>query len=114
MTRDYAFRKMLDRSDALKEFTAMFLEPDLLLRLRIKNALQNHWIKMGKIRTPDDVHDAFERVEVQKNTMYVPIISSNTLKNSKLQYEITEYVKLPSVFNEEFEVAAEIEELAFL
>lgn len=110
MARDFAFRKMLGRSDALKEFTAMFLEPDLLLRVRVKNALQNHWIKMGKIHTPDEVRDANDKIEAQKNTMYVPIISPATLKNPKFQYEIAEYVKLPSVFNEEFEVLAEHEE----
>lgn len=114
MVRDYVFRKVLDRSESLKELTALFLEPDTIKRIRIKTALQHPWIKSDtSVITPLFVHNVSEIAEAQRTVLKVPIITQTTLKTSQFNYQVAEHIKSISTFNEFFTVIDEHEDTLF-
>lgn len=114
MARDYAFRKVLDRSESLKNLTASFLEPDVIKRARIKSVLYHPWIKSDiNIKTPAFVHNVSEIVDTQKPMLKVPVITQSTLKASRFNYQISEQNKSISTFNKIFTVIDEHEDTLF-
>lgn len=101
MNKEYAFRKTLDRSERLQELTATFLEPVVLQRTKIKSALRNSWVKEGNIKTPDDV---IKTNEPNNAVLSNPIITQQLLKEPVFHYQMSEYGKSMSTFNEVFSV----------
>ncbi|VVC38410.1 Protein kinase domain,Protein kinase-like domain,Serine/threonine-protein kinase, active site [Cinara cedri] len=100
VTKHFGFRKVLGRSDYLKRFTAMFLEPNVQERVQIKNALQSYFIKIGNVKTPSKVQNT--ATEENNHISTVPIINEVTMKSSSFTYQISGNVKSISFFNTEF------------
>lgn len=107
MAKDYSFRKVLNRSASLKELTAIFLEPNLLRRVRIINALQHIWIKKGRTKAFLNVDQSSDSAQTENQLLNVPIITLNTLNLSTFHYKKTQQENSISTFNNAF---VEIEE----
>lgn len=113
ISKDYAFRKVLNRSESLKTLIASFLEPDVARRIRIKDAFQNIWIRSGNIGTPLLIHNANELVDNSRGTIIKPIITKNTLKLGTFHYEVSDQTNSISAFNEIFTEVEDPEEDIF-
>lgn len=100
MAKEYAFRKVLGRSDTLKKFTSKFLEPIIQHRVQLKYALQDYWIQIGNIETPTIVR--YNTIEKNNNISTVPIITESRMRSSKFNYQMADYAKSISKFNDAF------------